>query len=477
LAARKYASLLLPAIVALGVGTALVMIDSLIALFDANLAPGLRSTIHGGAESLFWLMVAWFVSRVVDVFLWQSVEMRTGRAAPKLLVAVGRLLILLLAVALIVTVVFQQALTGLVVSSGVVGIVLGFALQRMIADFFSGIAISMESPFSVGHWIEIDGVAGRVIETNWRATRLITLEQVTVVVPNSLIGEKRFLNYSLPEPYIRTEVQVTLEFSIPPADAHRALLAAVRSTEGILPQPASEVILREISQHGHMYTVRFFIRDYPDLILARGRVNMSIARHLWQAGFTIAYPKRDVFHAPMPHRDVNRKTERDALLSRVELFESLQPEELRLLAASLIERRCHAGQQIVRQGEPGTSLFVVVDGLVEARVENNGQAKPVGRIGPGEFFGEISLLTGSPRGATVVAITDATLYELSHEVISPILQNRPAVAEAIGQFVAMRRLRNSKVLEQTDAATQAQQQRSFTDDLLRKIKGFFKLEL
>lgn len=473
---RRLASLIAPGFLAIVLGVVLVLIENLNGFVSENLSPQTHQIIRDIAEAAFWLMLAWFASRMVDVFLWSSIERRSGRSAPKLLVSVGRLLILIAAIAIIITVVFHQALTGLVVSSGVVGIVLGFALQRMISDFFSGIAMGMEHPFRVGDWIDVDGVAGQVVETNWRATRIVTIEQITVILPNSFIAERRFQNFNLPEPYFRTESKVTMEFSVPPEDARRVLLAAVRATPGVLATPAPDVMLYEFGANGHVFAARYFVSDYRELVPVRDRVNSNIARHLWQAGLAVAYPKRDVFHAEMPHRDLNRKTERDAILSRVELFESLETVELRQLAAALVERECKAGQQVVKQGEAGASLFVIVDGLLEVKVESHGQSKVVGRVGPGEFFGEISMLTGSPRGATVIALTDATLYEISHDVISPILKNRPAVAEAISQSVAIRRTRNSKAMEHVDPVKQATEERSFTDDLLRKMRGFFGLD-
>lgn len=458
-------------------GVVLSAIEWLLHPISDQLSIPTQKVIRDIVETIFWLANAWFVSRLLDVFLWASVERRTGRPAPKLLVAVGRLLVLLLAVAVIITVIFQHVLTGLVVSSGVVGIVLGFALQRMISDFFSGLAMGMEHPFRVGDWIEVDGVTGKVIETNWRATRMVTLEHVTVVLPNSFIAERRFLNYNLPEAWFRTETKITLEFRVPPQDARRVLIAAVRSTPGVLAWPQPDVLLMEFSAVGHVFILRYFVADYFMMNPTRDEVNTSIAHHLWQAGFAVAYPKTDLFHAPMPPRDLDRKKERDTLLSRVELFESLAADELARLAASLTERQCKAGEEIVKQGDPGSSLFVIVDGLLEVKVEHEGRTKVVGRLGPGEFFGEISLLTGSPRGAGVTAITDATLFELTHEVISPILQQRPEVAQEISRFVALRRMRNSKVMEKIDPVRQAQEERSFTDDLLRKIRGFFRLDL
>ncbi len=475
MALRHYKLLILPIFAALLCGSVLIAAPGIVGWFESQNHSDAVEIVHAVAESVLWLSLAWFAARVVDVFLWRRIADRTGRPAPKLLVAVVRLLIFLGAAAFVVAVVFHQPLTGLAVSSGVLGIVLGFALQKMISDFFSGIALSMEHPFRVGDWIEIEGVAGRVTETNWRATRMVTLEHVTVVVPNSYLSEHTLRNYNLPGAHFRTQVAVGLEYGVPIPDAKRVLLAATKGAEGVLSEPAPDVMLTDYGDNGIIYTIRFFVGNYENMTATRDRVMTGIGRHLYQAGFGVPYPKRDVYYTPMPPREISRKADRRVLLGRVELFESLEAEDIDALSAALTERRCLAGQDIVHQGEPGASLFVVVDGLLEARVKADGQMITVGRIGAGDYFGEMSLLTGVPRGATVVAVTDVTLYELAKDVISPILQRRPQLAEVLSHRIAFRRIRNDQALASKDDAVKAAQQRSFATELLGKIRDFFSL--
>ena len=470
---RRFIPILPPLLLMLLSVAGMVALDRYLLWRAEPIDADIEAILRGVAETLVWLAAAFLVSRLIDIFIWRSVEHRTHRPAPKLLISVVRLLLLTFTIGIIITVVFRQPLTGLVVSSGVIGIVLGFALQRMISDFFCGIALSMEAPFHVGDWIEVDGTVGQVIETNWRATRIVTLEQVTVILPNSFIAERRFSNYNLPQAYFRCEVSVPMEYDVPADDAKRVLLAAARATDGVLAVPEPDVLLWEFAERGGRYVVRFYVSDYSQMQRTRNRVLSSISRHLWQAGLNVPYPKRDVFFAQMPHRELSRKSERDALLARVELFESLEPQELRAPAGAVVETEGTAGDEVVQQGEIGASLFVVVDGLLEARVKAGGQARPVGRIGAGEFFGEMSLLTGSPRGATVVAVTDATLYELSRAVIEPVIQRRPDIAEAISQAITLRRSRREQAAAQADVKASPQEDRGFAEDLLRKIRGFF----
>lgn len=466
-------SLIGPTILTAASAALLLPVDPLIRWAGIHLPEDQLKVLEEITETVFALIAAWYVSRIVDVALWTMIERRTGVAAPKLLVAVGRLIILAATAAVVAKVVFNSQLTGVLVSSGAIGVVIGFALQRMISDFFSGIALSMEAPFQVGDWIEIDGLAGKVVETNWRATHLVTKEETTVIVPNSFIGERRFVNYDRPLQHFRTEIPVSLEYSIPIGDAKRVLLAAVKSTPGVLEKPAPDVLFKSFAEDGIIYRVRFFVRSYKDRDDIMDQVATSVGRHLWQAGFNIPYRKMDVHHAPMPPRDIDRRSNRAALLSRVELFRELEAEDLQLISQAMIERRCRVGDDVVQQGQPGNSLFVVVEGLLEARVQNNGSAKTVGRISAGEFFGEMSLLTGSPRTATVTASSDAVLYELPHHVMQTVLQRRPELVETISQHVAQRRVRNDQALAQSDTAQQERVQRTMSEELRARIRNFF----
>ncbi|MEX0774181.1 MAG: mechanosensitive ion channel family protein [Phycisphaeraceae bacterium] len=438
--------------------------------------PAAGQTLFLGLLAALCLASAWLGSVLIDVFLWESVvQRRTGAAPPRLLVAMVRVTLYALVLVVIIRVIYNQAIDALLLSSGVIGIVLGLALQRMISDFFSGIALSFEKPFSLGHWISIDGVAGKVVGMNWRATHLVTLDDVTVVLPNSFIGERRFLNYDLPLHYFRTELPVTLEFAVPVVDGKRVLLAALRAAPGIRVDPPPDVVVKEFGHDGVVYRCRFYLTSYMEINVVGDAVATSISQHLWHAGMRVALPQRDLYMAPMPPRQIDRVTDRHTLLARTELFAGLDDEDTRQLAAGLVERRIAMNAQVVRQGEPGSSLFVLVDGLLQVSVNNNGSKQVVGQIAPGQFFGEMSLLSGEPRSATVTAISESTVYELTHEHVAPVLQRRGHIAEALSHVLADRRLRNEARLRQLDDPILPSQQRTLTAEILHKMRAFFGL--
>jgi small-conductance mechanosensitive channel/CRP-like cAMP-binding protein len=427
------------------------------------------------ALGAFWLAAAWLVCVLIDLVIWQAlVERRTAQPAPRLLVTLVRVLIFFLVIALVTNYLFEETFAALLLSSGAVGIVAGFALQRTISDFFTGVALNLEGPFKIGDWIEVDGVVGRVAERTWRAVHLVTLDQVSVILPNSTLAERRFLNYNAPAAPFRATLPIALEYELPPADAKRALLAAVRAAPGVLAKPSPDVLLTAFGNDGVEYEVRFYIFSYAQMQKTRDAVACSISRHLWQAGMSVPYPKRDVYFARMPQRHLDHRTDRQAILARVDLFATLQAEEIETLAATLETHNIDKGAQVVRQDEQGASLFLVVDGLFEVQQERNGQARPIARLGPGQCFGEMSLLSGAPRSATVTAVTAGTLFELQRDGILPVLNRRPELAETLGRILVEHQGRNAAA-GADDTPSKADSASWGTAELVRRIRLFFNL--
>ena len=111
-------------------------------------------------------------------------------------------------------------------------------------------------------------------------------------------------------------------------------------------------------------------------------------------------------------------------LSKVPLFSDCSNRDLQTISRVVKDIDHRAGTVIAREGEPGVGLFVIVDG--EAEVTIGGKKKAT--LGPGEFFGEIALLDGGPRTATVTATTDVKLLGLTEWVFRGLMQEHPSIA-------------------------------------------------
>lgn len=424
--------------------------------------------------------LAWFCARLIDVFVWQVLELKLKTVFPRLLKDMVTVLIFVITGIAIAKWVFDQDVTAIWATSGVLALVMGLALRNLIADLFCGIALSIDQPFKIGEWLEVrprgvDPLRGCVVEMSWRTTRIRTTTNTMVVVPNSLISTIVIINLSRPEPTSRFDLVLCFDFGIPSERLIRVLTAGVKSAPDVLVDPAPKVLINRLTQFGVEYKIRYWI-DPIHISPRRGRhqVASRVLEHLYQAGITPAYSKQDIYLSKMPVRELDRGTDRVALVRRVELFSTLSEQELNSLATTIQEVRFESDAEIVRQGESGDSMYILVEGLLAVYSNSELGSMKLNQILPGQFFGEMSLLTGENRSATVVAMTDVILFEITREVLSGLLEQRPAMAEEMSRVVAYRRNQAREINESRETIDVIEPE-TLASQLLEKMKDFFSV--
>lgn len=441
----------------------------------AGLAPGRPPAILVTLllEVAVWLAFAWLGVRILDVTL-------ASTRTPRLLRDLARFVVFGLAAVAILAFVFDQSVTALVATSSVVIAVLGFALRNMIADIFSGIALNAEHPYRIGDWVELQpGTVGRVEEINWRATRLITNDGNAMIVPNGLVAGSRFLNLSQPLSRFRVALRVTLDPGIPSARVHRVLMTALLDARGILQDPRPDVVLDSLDEQGATYLARYWVPGYGEAIACRDAVARSVLRRLQDAKLAPAAPRRDLVHRTDAHRPDLRDGGGEGtlvpLMRRIDLFHAFSPDELESLAASMVRHMVADGGAVVRQGETGTSLFLLAEGVLDVTTAEDGIGLRLDRLLPGDVFGEVSLLTGQPRAASVTAACDAVVYELTRDHVGPLLRRRPELAADLAELMAARLRHNADLRRSRDRHGPRQPPPATSQDLLRRVREFFGL--
>ena len=432
---------------------------------------------------LFLLAGGWLFNRLLSVLFWDIlIQKITHVPPPKLLIQLSSIFVLILTLSIIAHFVFNEPLTTIIAAAGGLGFVLGFALQGLILDIFSGLAIQMDRPFKVGDFINChnrfgETLIGRVEETTWRTTRLWTTDRNLVFVPNSYITKTILTNYSLPQSTARFELDYTLDFSIPSDRAIRILNAALLESigpKGLLSSPRPKTIFTGVNSDGAVYKLKYFINPVEvSPPKARNLINTNVMHHLSYAGITPSYDRQDIFYDKMPRqKSWENKKDRINLLHNIDLFQEFSDDLLAAITESFNLKKIKAEETLINQGEEGESLFVLVEGLLEVSIQLEGEKKHLTLLRPGSFLGEMALLTGEKRSADVTSTIESLVGELTKQSIMSLAEENPEILEKMTAVVAKRRLKNKEMLSK-DQKEHHEAIENEQKNLMKLVTNFF----
>jgi small-conductance mechanosensitive channel len=367
---------------------------------------------------------------------------------------------------LIATFVFEDKL---LTTSAVGAFVVGFALQDTLGNAFAGLAIQSEKPFRVGHWIRVGDFEGRVEEVTWRATKLRTKGGNFVILPNNTMSKEAITNFSEPAVPSRLELDVGASYLSTPADVKAAILEAIAQVPRVLKVPLPDALLHSFDASAITYRARFWLADYELDDETRADVRVAIFYAFSRRGIEMPWPIEVGYSREWPEPDAaTKQADRERVLEGVDLFSRLTPEQRRGIAAATATRLYGAGETIVRQNDPGQSMFVVCSGSAKVVVEPD--RREVAVIEKGGYFGEMSLLTGDARSASVVARGDMTVLELDAEVFRALGAADPRAVDHIGLAAVTRRTHLTQVKDATQTAAVADAPATFLGRM-RKFLG------
>jgi CRP-like cAMP-binding protein len=347
--------------------------------------------------------------------------------------------------------------------------VIGFALQDTLGNLFAGLAIQIEKPFRVGHWVTIGGKDGLVSEITWRATKIRTKAGNFVVVPNSVLSRDTITNYSEPTRETRLEVLVSAGYDAAPNDVKNTILAALRSEPAILADPPAEVLVSEFADSAVNYRVRVWTTDFAADERVRDRVRSRVYYAFHRQGIAFPYPVRVNIESKR-HLEPTTEHGRASALDGVEILAALSASQRGQLASMSRRLLYGAGEVIAYEGDPGASMFVLRAG--EAAVTIAGAEGELARLTQGAFFGEMSLLTGDSRSATVTAVTDCELLEIGVEAFRRVVMSDAISVERVAAAVGSRREELERYRAARAAATaEAETPQTFLD----RVKRFLSI--
>jgi small-conductance mechanosensitive channel/CRP-like cAMP-binding protein len=424
-----------------------------IALVLAGVVPYLPTPGVDGTRYLvisLYKIIWWFAaSRLLAGFVRAFMILETQPRETRLLQDLLSGLIYLTAFFAIVAYVFEMPVGGLLATSGAIAIILGLALQSTLGDLFSGVVLNFAKPYRPGDWVIFDSeTQGRVVETNWRATQIVTSSNDLAIVPNSIIAKSKIVNLGHPTRMHGMSIRVGLEPTVPPSTICTVLEAALLNSNRILHTPRPTVTIKALNPVSMDCELYFYVSDIATSTDAQNELFDLVYRHCAASGIRLAPPPGNPIVLGPEAIEQGSQERPQRLLDRLAIFAALTEDERASLAAKLRRRSYRAGETVVEAGSVLQALFILGSGvLVATRKEGEAEVELI-RLGPGDCFGEASVLAGAAARAKIAALTKAVLYEISKDDLAPVLKERPSIATELGQILARREATLRARLEQ-----------------------------
>ena len=365
-----------------------------------------------------------------------------ARGVPALVLMLPRLLILLAAGWILFTAVWNVDVSGLFAALGVTSIVVSVALQDTLSGLASGFLLISDRPFSPGDWIEANDVEGRVLDMNWRSSRIQDRNGDLIVMPNSVLSGATIVNFSQPARLHRVKVDLQVAYSNPPTRAKEMLLAAARATEGVLEDPAPSVHVKVIDDPLMGYQARMWIDDYT----IAPRVASDFGSLVWylshRMDVPLPSPAYDLFHHDPIQEATDAEITKEGLAERIRnapLLSDLSESDIEQLAAAARAVRFSRGETILSGAETSPDRFVLWEG--RARISSPDPLGGFVDIGDGDVFGLTSQASRGQQPPRVVALADCEIVILGAEAVGAVTSRNPQLTKAFNRLTAARRQR------------------------------------
>ena len=371
--------------------------------------------------------------------------------------------------------------TSLIATTTVLTATIGLAFQSTLANMLAGLTIHLEKPLKQGDWISAGGHEGRVIDITLRSTRIMTMDHNEVFIPNSKVLSEAVVNYSLQNTLHVRKLSVGVSYSIPPNRVKKVLLDVLASVQGVSKQQEPIVRLTHFGDFSIQYEMRYFIDDFARHIDIAAEIMHLIWYRFKRNGIDIPMPIRNINVSQVTPGSIRDEQERRygdilALMERVDIFSPLSKPELARLVREVRVETYSAGEIPIRQGDRGDSFYIIQSGRVNVVVEkSSGETAVVATLGPGDFFGEMSLLTGAVRTASIHVKEDAEFIVIDKESFRSTLANNPSIAESLSHILSERQAGLDAERERLDAAALERRKKDVKTRLLTKMKDFFGL--
>jgi small-conductance mechanosensitive channel len=468
----------------IGAGLKLVVLFLAVRLFLFLGAGQLHPQFARHLSFYSWLVFAFAVLRLgLYVYGDLFVVRRKRGSFPAALKNIITAFVLVVVALVLLKEILNINVTSLIATTTVLTATIGLAFQSTLANMLAGLTIHLEKPLRQGDWISVAGYEGHVLDITLRSTRVKTIDSNEVFIPNSKVLSEAVVNYSLPGPVSIRKLAIGVAYSIPPNTVKDAVLDVLSAVSGVPNHPPAMVRVTGYGDFSVQYEIRYPVRDFSRYV----EIESEIMNLLWyrfkRANIEIPFPVRNVNLTQITPESIKAERERTAagilnLMERVDILAPLSPEELGKLVESVRVQSYAAGEYPVRQGEEGGSFYIIKRGSVDVLVEKpSGESAVVATLGAGNFFGEMSLLTGAVRTASIRVKDDADFILIDRESFRSVIVNNPSIAESLSHILSERQAGLEAQRERLDSSALERRKKEASGRLLKNIREFFGIQM
>ena len=353
-------------------------------------------------------------------------------------------------------------LASLAVVAGGLGVGIGFGIQDLTTNFVSGLTLLLDRPVKVGDFVELEGLMGIVKKISIRSTIIKTNDDSSVIVPNSNMISNKIVNWSYENPLLCLRLSIEVAENSDPLLVTETLLNIAYAEAGVLYEPNPKVLFVEFGDDCFKFELLVWTDRPTEREVIKSSLNFAIEYNFRQQGIDFPFNDREIYlknpevllslfkqkesaieitesssknnsKMLISVEGIKKRLPLSCLLREVTYFENLTDLELRQLIEVGYRQRLRSQEFLFRENDPGDAFYLILSGSVEVFVE--AIDKHLKNLGTGQFLGELSLMLGIPRTASVRALEETILFAINKEGFQKVLTERPDLSEQIIQEI------------------------------------------
>ena len=450
-----------------------------LAFYVAIAVYGVHASWRIHIASAVLLLSTALVVALVNRYVWDLYfERRKQTPIPHFLREIVALVIFVVALLFVLSFGYhaERELKGVVATSGVAALILGLAGQNILGGIIAGMSLQINRPYKVGDWLQVGDRFAEVMEINWRSTRLCTNDNIYLDIPNNEIVRTTIINLHYPTEVHAMRIRIGVDYNVPPNRVKDALARAAQSAKNVLPSPPVKVFLVEFGDHAVTYEIKYYMGNHARINETNDAVRTNVWYELKRQRINIPYPIRTLQLERRSRPGPEGHEEARVILRGEPLFQCLSDGQIDNLVKRSELNHFGRGECVIEEGAEGDSMFILLRGAAEVSVSKNGSTIPVATLRSGDCFGEMSLLTGEKRSATVRADGDCYVMEISKDTMAEVIRDSPECLKQLSELLAKRKMHTEGIKDAAPpSADQAAKQREYTATFLNRLKTFFAL--